>query len=162
MSYRAVVSETTSPQLADLDLAKALSNPLRQRMLQLLERAPQSSTTLAHELGVTTGATSYHLRELARFGLVQETAPPDDRTSARERWWRHVPRDIRLPARSAQDGDLRTELDDLQQQWLDADVASFQRFLTARDDLGPWADALPFSRAAMTVNGPQLLEFFND
>lgn len=44
--------------------------------------APGTATALAAELGVSTGATSYHLRQLARHGLLTEVA-----TAGRERRW---------------------------------------------------------------------------
>ncbi|MFC8731033.1 helix-turn-helix domain-containing protein [Luteimicrobium sp. NPDC057192] len=72
----------------DLDLAtlKALSHPLRVRLWDLLVTAgPATSTTLARQTGESTGSTSYHLRQLASHGLVQEVP---DRGTARERWWR--------------------------------------------------------------------------
>ncbi|MGC5165290.1 helix-turn-helix domain-containing protein [Luteimicrobium sp. DT211] len=71
----------------DLDLAtlKALSHPLRVRLWDLLVTAgPATSTTLARQTGESTGSTSYHLRQLAAHGLVEELP---DRGTARERWW---------------------------------------------------------------------------
>jgi DNA-binding transcriptional ArsR family regulator len=60
----------------ELDAAalKALAHPLRVQILRVLElRERASVTTLAAELGESTGATSYHLRQLARHGFVEET-----------------------------------------------------------------------------------------
>src|SRR3954452_8503500 len=59
----------------ELDAAalKALAHPLRVQILRTLEvRKQESVTGLAQELGETTGAVSYHLRQLARHGLVEE------------------------------------------------------------------------------------------
>src|SRR3954454_58057 len=59
----------------ELDAAalKALAHPLRVQILRTLELRKQESVTgLAQELGETTGAVSYHLRQLARHGLVEE------------------------------------------------------------------------------------------
>src|SRR3954469_25798512 len=59
----------------ELDAAalKALAHPLRVQILRLLDvREQMSVTSLAAELGETTGAVSYHLRQLARHGLVEE------------------------------------------------------------------------------------------
>lgn len=55
-------------------------------MLGLLRaHGPATATTLADRLGVNTGATSYHLRQLADAGLVEED---DTRGNARDRWWK--------------------------------------------------------------------------
>jgi DNA-binding transcriptional ArsR family regulator len=59
----------------ELDAAalKALAHPLRVQILRTLElRRQESVTGLAQELAETTGAVSYHLRQLARHGLVEE------------------------------------------------------------------------------------------
>ena len=65
---------------------KALSHPVRLRMLGLLRsEGPATSTTLATRLGLNTGATSYHLRQLAQHGFVVDDA---ERGNGRERWWK--------------------------------------------------------------------------
>lgn len=70
----------------DRHLVRALAHPMRNRMLGLLRiYGPQTATTLAGRLGVNTGATSYHLRQLADAGLVEED---DTRGNARDRWWK--------------------------------------------------------------------------
>jgi DNA-binding transcriptional ArsR family regulator len=79
----------------ELDAAalKALAHPLRVQILRVLELHERASvTSLAGELGETTAAVSYHLRQLARHGLVEETsdAPPvaERAVGRRPRWWR--------------------------------------------------------------------------
>jgi DNA-binding transcriptional ArsR family regulator len=91
----------------ELDAAslKALAHPLRVQILRLLElREQMSVTSLAGELGETTGAVSYHLRQLARHGLVEEgdadEAPeqPDGRRAVgrRRRLWRMAVDEIHI------------------------------------------------------------------
>jgi DNA-binding transcriptional ArsR family regulator len=90
----------------ELDAAalKALAHPLRVQILRVLElRERASVTTLAAELGESTGATSYHLRQLARHGFVEETdaaapAAPDGRRAAgrRQRFWRMAVDEIHM------------------------------------------------------------------
>lgn len=72
---------TPSPQQL-----KALSHPVRLRMLGLLRaEGPATATGLATRLGLNTGATSYHLRQLATHGFVEDD---QERGNGRERWWR--------------------------------------------------------------------------
>lgn len=67
---------------------QALANPTRIKIVGLLRlHGPATATTLATRLNVNTGATSYHLRELAKAGLVVED---EERGNARDRWWRSV------------------------------------------------------------------------
>jgi DNA-binding transcriptional ArsR family regulator len=78
----------------DAAALKAMAHPLRVQIVRILElRKRASVTSLAEELGETTGATSYHLRQLARYGFVEEFDPDDDAEQAhtagrKQRWWR--------------------------------------------------------------------------
>jgi len=68
------------------DGLKALSHPGRLRMLGLLRtEGPATATTLATRLGINSGATSYHLRQLEKHGFIVED---ESRGNARDRWWR--------------------------------------------------------------------------
>lgn len=68
---------------------KALSHPLRIQILDLLaQHSALTASGLAKLLGETSGATSYHLRQLERHGFIQEVP---DRGTARERWWERAP-----------------------------------------------------------------------
>ncbi|CCH29706.1 helix-turn-helix domain-containing protein [Actinosynnema sp. NPDC047251] len=67
-----------------LDRARARSHPLRLALLDLLARGPLTATGAAAELGTNSGATSFHLRRLALFGLVEEVAGH----TGREKPWR--------------------------------------------------------------------------
>jgi hypothetical protein len=63
----------------------ALGHPLRVALLGLLaHRATLTSTEAARELGESSGACSFHLRQLARYGHVEEV--PGQRGRARP--WR--------------------------------------------------------------------------
>jgi DNA-binding transcriptional ArsR family regulator len=70
----------------DTSTMKALSHPLRVQIVGMLRRfGPATATTLAQRLGINTGATSYHLRQLAAYGLIVEDAAQGN---ARDRWWK--------------------------------------------------------------------------
>ncbi|HET8601786.1 MAG TPA: winged helix-turn-helix domain-containing protein [Segeticoccus sp.] len=72
--------------VVDGGVLRALAHPLRSKLLALLRQyGPSTATALAERLGVNSGATSYHLRQLAEAGLVVEDA---ERGNARERWWK--------------------------------------------------------------------------
>ena len=65
---------------------RALAHPLRSRLLGALRfHGPATSTALAARLGTNSGATSYHLRQLADVGLVEDD---EERSNGRDRWWR--------------------------------------------------------------------------
>ncbi|HEY1174749.1 MAG TPA: helix-turn-helix domain-containing protein, partial [Phytomonospora sp.] len=63
-----------------------VAHPTRVRILALLRtEGPTTATALAARLGLNSGATSYHLRQLAEHGFVVD-AP--ERGNRRERWWK--------------------------------------------------------------------------
>lgn len=72
--------------ISDLDTLKALAHPLRLRLLGLLRAdGPATASGLARRVGESSGATSYHLRQLERFGFVTDAG---EQPSRRERVWR--------------------------------------------------------------------------
>lgn len=65
---------------------RGLAHPVRLKIVGLLRaEGPATATRLAARLGINSGATSYHLRQLALHGFVVE-AP--DLGTGRDRWWR--------------------------------------------------------------------------
>lgn len=145
--------------LTDLHTIRALAHPRRQRMLQYLGlHGPMTSAGLARALALNTGATSYHLRELAKIGFVEEVP---ELAHGRERWWRAPRRDLRLPARSAQDPAVRSVLDEAVRLELADDFDEFLRY--QRDDEDPgWVDASLTSRGAIRLAVGEVQDFFND
>jgi DNA-binding transcriptional ArsR family regulator len=76
----------TSKVVDDLETLKAVSHPLRLRLLgRLRTEGPATASQLGRALGESSGSTSYHLRQLERFGFV---ADDDEQPSGRERRWR--------------------------------------------------------------------------
>jgi DNA-binding transcriptional ArsR family regulator len=70
----------------DARTLRGLAHPLRVRLLGMLRSdGPSTATALAGRLGLTSAATSYHLRQLAAYGFITEDA---GRGQPRERWWR--------------------------------------------------------------------------
>ncbi|MGW7073720.1 ArsR/SmtB family transcription factor [Streptomyces sp. NPDC054871] len=168
-------TDSAPEELSDLRVLKALAQPRRQQMLQhLTVHGPATSATLARALGLNTGATSYHLRELARYGFVEETAGTGHGTGrgtghGRERWWRAIPGDRRFPPRSKQNAETRLVMDELNHLSYAADLKLFEQLQRDAGDteaigaeLGEWADAFPYSRGTIRLTLPELHEFFEE
>ncbi len=96
MVYGGGVNETPVPTHPTFDPArdvvvdartiKGLAHPLRVQLLGLLrEFGPATATALGRRTGQSSGVTSYHLRQLADYGFVEED---EERGNGRERWWR--------------------------------------------------------------------------
>ena len=77
-------------RVSDPKALKAVAHPLRIKLLGALRvDGPATATELAVRFGESSGSTSYHLRQLARYGFVEEDP---ERRDARERRWRSVHR----------------------------------------------------------------------
>jgi DNA-binding transcriptional ArsR family regulator len=78
-----------SAPITDPQVMRALAHPARIEIMEHLGStgAVVTATEMAGQVGLSPSATSYHLRELAKYGLVEQ-AP--SRGDARERVWRSV------------------------------------------------------------------------
>jgi DNA-binding transcriptional ArsR family regulator len=74
-------------RVTDIDALRTLAHPIRYRILgHLMAVGPQTASQCAEVVGETPSNCSYHLRELARFGLVARVEGPAG--DGRERPWR--------------------------------------------------------------------------
>lgn len=79
---------TSAQHIEDVATLRAVAHPLRVRLLAALRvDGPATATELGRRFGESSGSTSYHLRQLARFGFVEEDP---DQPNARDRRWRAV------------------------------------------------------------------------
>jgi DNA-binding transcriptional ArsR family regulator len=159
--YADLMSHDPDPQLADLAAVTALAHPRRLQILKRLQSGgPATSAMLARDLGLNTGATSYHLRELAATGFIEEMP---ERANGRQRWWQAAARDLRFPRRSQQGPEMRQAFEDMNRIGFAADVEEFARaYEASADDEEGWSDAFPFSRGAIHVTLEELVQFFED
>jgi predicted ArsR family transcriptional regulator len=73
-------------QISDPKAITALAHPLRLDLLELLTAiGPATAARCGRILGVPQANCSFHLRQLARYGFVEDAGPGRDR---RERQWR--------------------------------------------------------------------------
>lgn len=69
------MNEPQEPQVRSLDARslRGLAHPLRMRLLDALRfGGPATASQLAAKLGESSGATSYHLRQLAAHGFIED------------------------------------------------------------------------------------------
>lgn len=122
---------------------KALTHPDRLTMLGILRlEGPQTATGLARRLGLNSGATSYHLRQLARHGFI---ATDPARGNRRERWWMAIHHATTLEPASA-DGAHRDATLAFMQAVVSQHATSLQRAHEAFPDLpADWQQAQTIS-----------------
>src|SRR5918998_2436048 len=78
-------------RLTDQGIITALGHPLRARILSVLDSSEASPKELAAQLGEKLGNVSYHVRILARLGLI-ELVRETPRRGAVEHHYRSSPR----------------------------------------------------------------------
>jgi len=75
------------PELHDPRVLRAIAHPVRNRILTELDaHGPLRAADIAQLLGVPANSASFHLRQLAKFGLVEED--PAAARDKRDRVWR--------------------------------------------------------------------------
>jgi len=130
----------------DVLAVRALAHPLRVTLLDLLRfDGPSTATLLAQRVGESSGATSYHLRQLARHGYVEEA-----RRDGRERWWRYHERAVTVPTgKRSRSRHLLAELLSREAHALDAYLAEPRR-------RAAWDDAAFFHSRALRLTAAEL------
>ena len=143
--------------LTDPDELKALTHPLRQRLLSRLRTGgPATSADLAAEFGEDRGATSYHLRQLAKYGYL---AVDERRSAGRRKYWRAVPLDLRLPEPSEVDEAARAAVEELERQWVASGLDAFARHLKERGADPLWDAASMVSTSTNRLTPAELKTF---
>lgn len=92
-------------QTRNLSWLRAISHPVRARILgELTASGPLRAADLARSLGLPANQLSFHLRQLAKYGLVEDA--PEAARDRRDRAWRRVEPEIRvdLPELARQPG----------------------------------------------------------
>ena len=120
-------------EVRDVEALRVLAHPMRQRILRYLRQTgPATSTSLAKELGENSGIMSYHLRQLAEYGFVQEVT---GRGQGRERWCQVAAEPLWSP-REGLSPEARAEAAGIQP--MVGDLEGFERFRAARGAMGEW------------------------
>lgn len=139
---------------------RAVAHPVRLRLLGLLRlHGPSTATALASQLGLNSGATSYHLRQLAAGGLIVED---EDRGSGRDRWWRAAHRSSFFTV-----ADLPDDEKDVGTEYLRAVAMVYaekmQRAAEERAMLPPeWQDAASFADYPLLLTADEAKELLAD
>jgi DNA-binding transcriptional ArsR family regulator len=161
--WRRVAAPHQASRVIDATALKALAHPLRFRLLEaLMEHGPSTASALGRLVGENSGATSYHLRQLAAHGFIVE-AP--ELGSARERWWRAAPGGWTLEGyemleRPDTRADAETLLDELRRrrleqlgrwhaeasrwgtEWVEASIDATMRLRLSVEEMGRLRDEL--------------------
>ncbi|GIE98206.1 transcriptional regulator [Paractinoplanes rishiriensis] len=120
-------------RITDPRVMRALAHPARIEIVEYLHDtgAVVTATECAGMVGLSPSATSYHLRELAKYGLVEQ-AP--SRGDGRERVWRSVGTGVHIDADPADGPDTRAASHALIDMYLNRDLARVRQWVERQDD----------------------------
>lgn len=151
MSQRTSVSNRTA--------LRVLAHPLRSRLLaQLRVHGAATATELATALGTNSGATSYHLRQLAEVGLIEDAGTG----TGRRRVWQAVASgtpeaSAGLPEDDVEDPDDLAAADWLARDYLEHFTDRAVNFLGTRTEWpAPWQPVLGLEDHLVLVTAEQM------
>jgi DNA-binding transcriptional ArsR family regulator len=163
---RSVPSDETplepAVQVTDVRALRALAHPLRNRLLgQLRLNGPATASQLGRVVGESSGSTSYHLRQLAEYGFVEEV---EGQGTARERWWRARHRMTSWQAADliAQDGGSEVQ-DEMTRLQIDQHARVLDAWRNQKEALGPeWAAVASLNDHGMRLRPDQARELADE
>lgn len=138
-----------SARITDPRVMRAMAHPARIAIIEHLGStgAVVTATECADLVGLSPSATSYHLRELARYGLVEQ-AP--SRGDGRERVWRSTTTSFSVQG-DLDEPETRASQQKLVDVYLNRDFARLREWMAGmHEESKEWQDA-------STLMGPMLL-----
>ena len=136
---------------------RGLAHPVRVRLLGMLRiDGPSTATKLGERLGLSSAATSYHLRQLATYGFIVDA---EDLSAGRERWWRAAHRVTTFDLTPSSDPDSAAEGEAYLRSIVEISAANIQRYLDERPTLPPeWQSAGTMSDLTLRLTAEQAAE----
>jgi hypothetical protein len=155
MSLEAPEHSLSPQELRDPRAMRALAHPLRLKLLELVTREGTLTSTQASRLtGENTGSCSFHLRQLAKYGFVEDVPG-----QGRERPWRAARLDTRWTF-AGPEGDSTAAAEELNAQLLARDLTALDAYLRTREDEPEgWREAGLMSTSLLYLTPEEFEEF---
>jgi DNA-binding transcriptional ArsR family regulator len=143
--------------ITDVAVMRALAHPARLALIDhLTASGPATATECAGVVNLTPSATSYHLRALAKAGMVEE-AP--GRGDGRERFWRSTVAGYRIEGGPDPDPEVREAKRELLDTFLVWEESQLRQYLArAHDEPKQWQDAAHFGGATLLMTAEELAD----
>ena len=142
--------------ISDPQVMRALAHPARMAIMEHLSTVEggATATECAEIAGLSPSATSYHLRELAKFGLIEE-AP--SRGDARERVWQAFSPSYYVESGPDADSEARAAELALVDAHLARDSQRVRDWIRrAPDEPGEWYEAAWFADSVLLLTAEEL------
>lgn len=144
--------------ITDPQVMRALAHPARLGIMEHLSstEAAVTATECAKVVGLSPSATSYHLRALAKFGLIEE-AP--SRGDARERLWRSAAHSWQIEAGRDADPEARAAEEMLVDAFVARDFERVREWVRrSHDEPKEWYDAAMMNGSVLLLTAEELTE----
>ncbi|MEU6206169.1 metalloregulator ArsR/SmtB family transcription factor [Micromonospora musae] len=145
-------------RISDPQVMRALAHPARLTIMEHLSALQEGATATecAEVVGLSPSATSYHLRELAKAGLVE---PAPSRGDARERIWRSVSSSWEVDAGRDAEPDALAAQTALIEAWLARELDRSRDWLRRASSEPPqWYDVARLFDSQLVVTAEELAE----
>ena len=151
-------------EITDVRVLSALGHPVRVQLLSyLLETGPRTATQCAEVVDASPSACSYHLRHMARFGLVERVDLPagTPRGDGRERPWQASSTGYAFGgAPSTESPAINAARHAVLVAGIDDNARLAKRYLADADELSAeWRDAGGFASYGLLVAADELAAF---
>jgi predicted ArsR family transcriptional regulator len=136
-------------QITDPLAMRALAHPLRLDLIEVLTtHGPSTAARAGRRLGVSQASCSFHLRQLAKYGFVEDAPSSSDR---RERVWRLT--DVEQGWASG------PQTDQLDRVFIQREADRMLSWTAGRDsEPADWQDAAFIGGASLPVTAEELRE----
>lgn len=126
-------------ELRDSRVLRALAHPVRMEIIdQLVTHGPLTATELGERLGESPSNCSWHLRQLAKHGFIQEA----EGGTGRQRPWQFVPQTTSIAAPEAPEAEFAAARDALIEVLVGQDFAAWRAWRANRHtEPEPWREA---------------------
>jgi predicted transcriptional regulator len=142
-------------RLTDPRALRAYAHPVRLALIGLLRtEGPLTATRAAELLGESSGTTSFHLRQLAKYGLVEEAAGG----TGREKPWQATAQLTDVPT-GTDDPELAAAGRQLRSVLAQQHFARLTRWLDrSQQEPAPWREAAEFTDRLLYLAPEELTE----
>jgi predicted ArsR family transcriptional regulator len=146
------MSDWPMREITDPRMLRAMAHPLRIKLLnELVVSGPATATALAEKLGDSAANCSWHLRQLAKFGLIEDLPGP-----GRNRPWRWIPIANRWRATSPEMAQAAAQL---AATMLDFEVAQLQAWEASElQEPAEWREAALTTQTMNWLTADELAE----
>ncbi|ROQ38303.1 ArsR family transcriptional regulator [Frondihabitans sp. PhB188] len=151
------MSDKPNDRALDAGALRAMAHPLRVELYEALSNyGPATASGLAERLGESSGSTSYHLRQLARHGLVREV---EGRGSGRERWWERSPGSVSVSVFDHDTAAGRAAAQMVGREWERVRAGLLAQFQDRAEDVGKdWYEASTLDTLNLSATRDELRE----